>query len=42
MRQNLELNIQNINLNFKRFYQEADEARKIVNQQLKEISKKEM
>lgn len=38
---NLEQNIQSINLNFKRFYQEADDARKMVNAQLKEISRKE-
>lgn len=37
MRINLEVNIENIVMNFKRFYVEADNARKIVVQKLKEI-----
>lgn len=41
MRQNLESNISSIVLNFKRFYVEADDARKIVTEQLKNISQKE-
>ena len=41
MRENLELNIQNINLNFKRFYEEADKSRKIVTEQLKNVQKKQ-
>lgn len=41
MRQNLESNISSIVLNFKRFYVEADDARKIVTDQLKGISQKE-
>lgn len=41
MRLNLENNMHFINLNFKRFYEEADIARKIVGEQLKEVSKKE-
>ena len=40
MRLNLEQNIHSINLNFKRVYKEADDARKMVNAQLKEISQK--
>lgn len=31
MRENLESNISRIVLNFKRFYEEADNARKIIN-----------
>ncbi len=41
MRQNLEVNIENIVLNFKRFYDEADSARRIVTLKLKEIENKE-
>lgn len=41
MRENLESNISSIVLNFKRFYVEADEARKIVAEQLKNINQKE-
>jgi hypothetical protein len=41
MRLTLEHNIQSINLNFKRFYEEADNARKIVSEQLKDINKRE-
>lgn len=41
MRENLENNISTIVLNFKRFYVEADEARKIVTEQLKNINQKE-
>jgi len=35
MRLNLEGNIRTIVLNFKRFYEEADEARRIITTQLK-------
>jgi hypothetical protein len=41
MRENLESNISTIVLNFKRFYVEADEARKIVTEQLNTINQKE-
>lgn len=41
MRENLENNISSIVFNFKRFYIEADDARKIVTEQLKTLSKKE-
>ena len=41
MRENLEMKIQAINLNFSRLYEEAETARKIVRDQLKDIQKKE-
>ena len=41
MREQLELNISDIVMNFKRLYDEADTARLIVTKKLKEISEKE-
>lgn len=40
MRENLENDIKSIVLNFKRFYIEADQARKIVTDQLKGLKDK--
>lgn len=42
MRENLENNTSSIVLNFERFYREADDARKIVTEQLKVIKLKEI
>lgn len=41
MRTNLENNIQDIIMNFKRLYEEADTARLIVTKKLKEIEDRE-
>lgn len=41
MRTNLESNIQDIIMNFKRLYEEADTARQIVTKKLKEVEDRE-
>ena len=42
MRLKLEEKINSMNLNFKRFYEEADTARKIVSEKLRCMKKKEL